>query len=183
MKHGVKTLADLSNDVIPIKPHNDVKDTLIIHSHISNKNNHLTTRKTRANIPTPTATLQPTTLLLPDINPDVSTKTRNDVSRDVTPRKNPADSSRLPMEGEKPHDLLQRLYEMWPAQLSQSYLPSARANPEATVEFNFRFLRKLHPPVVSKAEPNLQRVKAAGVVVETVFHLGKKMHLNFNLKR
>ena len=50
-----------------------------------------------------------------------------------------------PLDGEKPSDLLQRLYELWRIQLSPSYRPHVCGNPEATAEYNLRSLRDLYP--------------------------------------
>ena len=67
----------------------------------------------------------------------VSTSNVHRRQRDVSP-----DS---PLEGEKPNDLLQRLYELWRIQLSPSYRPHVCGNPEATAEYNLRSLRDLYP--------------------------------------
>lgn len=50
-----------------------------------------------------------------------------------------------PLDGEKPNDMLQRLYELWRIQLSPSYRPHVCGNPEATAEYNLRSLRDLYP--------------------------------------
>ena len=78
------------------------------------------------------------------------------------------------MEGEKPNDLLQRLFEMWPTQLTPSYRPHAHGSPEATAEFNLRYLKELYP---IHQQRSLRKAKISGVVVQTVFFLGKKVQI------
>ena len=80
-----------------------------------------------------------------------------------------------PLDGEKPNDLLRRLFEMWRVQLTPSYRPYVCVSPEATAEYNLRRLKDLYP--LHQRARSLRRVKASGVVVETLFYLGRKVQL------
>ena len=62
-----------------------------------------------------------------------------------------------PMAGEKPNDLLRRLYEMWPAQLTDSYRPHVEPSPLATAESNLRYVRER----VAKKRLDNERVQQA----------------------
>lgn len=65
-------------------------------------------------------------------------------------------------------EYLMQLYSIWPTQLTKSYRPHAKINPQATADNNLRTLKELYP-----SHTNLVKVRAAGVVIETVQHMGK----------
>ncbi|KAK7482692.1 hypothetical protein BaRGS_00026101 [Batillaria attramentaria] len=68
--------------------------------------------------------------------------------------------------------MLQQLYTMLPDQLCSSYRSTAVISPGVTAEQNLRLMKELYP-----SQQQLHRVRAAGIVVETVHHL-KKMNCN-----
>lgn len=62
--------------------------------------------------------------------------------------------------------MLQHLMEMWRQQLSDSFRPSVALNPEMTAENNLARVQEQYP-----SDHSLQKVRAAGVVIETVSHM------------
>ena len=81
-------------------------------------------------------------------------------------RRNSDISPDSPLAGEKPHDLLRRLLQLWP---SSSYRPSARVKPEATAEYNMRILK-------ARQRPRL-KVRVSTVVAVDTALLTKKAHM------
>ncbi|KAK7099787.1 uncharacterized protein [Littorina saxatilis] len=84
-------------------------------------------------------------------------------------------SPSTPMQGESPNDILLKMYDAWSEQLADSYRPNVQVNPQATAENNRKRLQELYPPNKWGAGGGLTKARAAGVVVETVCHFGKKM--------
>ena len=110
-----------------------------------------------------TSAAQGTTSPLIDIRPTIDLS-NVDISPDT------------PLKGESPNDLLLRLFDLWPSQLAPSYRPYVQPNPEHTVEHNLRYVRELYPCVLWKRRNLRNRLKAAEMAVETLYHLGKKVH-------
>ncbi|KAL8600716.1 hypothetical protein ACOMHN_057305 [Nucella lapillus] len=71
-----------------------------------------------------------------------------------------------PRGGEKPNELLQRLYNLWPTQLTASYRPNAVGNPEATADFNLRYIRELYP----RRRGLRRKAKAAAFILTGMGH-------------
>ncbi|XP_076462104.1 uncharacterized protein LOC143294613 [Babylonia areolata] len=81
--------------------------------------------------------------------------------------------------GEKPNELLQRLYSLWPSQLTGSYRPHATGNPEATAEMNLRYVRELYP--LRRKGMMHRKGKAVGMVVGAIDHMNKQSRSGLNL--
>ena len=91
----------------------------------------------------------------------VSTSNVHRRQRDVSP-----DS---PLEGEKPNDLLQRLYELWRIQLTPSYRPHVYGNPEATAEHNLECVKSIQRSHLQKKGKQL----AGAMVLQAIVYMKK----------
>ena len=97
-----------------------------------------------------------------------------------------------PLPGERPNDLLVRLFALLPAQLTASYRPHVAPNPEATADFNLRYVKDQYPHLLrgrgsgsGSSSSNVKqrrgscvlKVRATEQVVGAVLYLGKKAHV------
>ena len=100
-----------------------------------------------------------------------------------------------PMAGEKPNDLLRRLYEMWPAQLTDSYRPHVEPSHLVTAESNLRCIRERQAEQKRQQEEDrgvkritfrgsVCKVTAAHKLMNSVFYnMGKKVQITHVLSR
>ena len=74
-----------------------------------------------------------------------------------------------PLDGEKPNDLLQRLYELWRIQLTPSYRPHVYGNPEATAEHNLECVKSIQRSRLQKKGKQMP----SAMVLQAVVYMKK----------